>query len=231
MDKKILIVDDEKPIVDVLKFNLEKDGYETVEAYDGEQAVEMALETKPDLIILDVMLPKMDGFTVCKKIRQKLTCPIIMLTAKDEIVDKIIGLELGADDYMTKPFSMRELAARVKANLRKHSIEVAETEKEEVNTNTIKIKDLVLDLDKYVVIKKNNVIDLTMKEFDVVKLLASNPGQVFTREQILKNVWGYDYYGDVRSVDVTIRRVREKIEDNTSDPKYIITKRGIGYYV
>lgn len=231
MDKKILIVDDEKPIVDVLKFNLEKDGYETVEAYDGEQAVEMALETKPDLIILDVMLPKMDGFTVCKKIRQKLTCPIIMLTAKDEIVDKIIGLELGADDYMTKPFSMRELVARVKANLRKHSIEVEETEKEEVNTNTIKIKDLVLDLDKYVVIKKNNVIDLTMKEFDVVKLLASNPGQVFTREQILKNVWGYDYYGDVRSVDVTIRRVREKIEDNTSEPKYIITKRGIGYYV
>ncbi len=233
MDKKILIVDDEKPIVDVLKFNLEKDGYVTVEAYDGEQAVEMALETKPDLIILDVMLPKMDGFTVCKKIRQKLTCPIIMLTAKDEIVDKIIGLELGADDYMTKPFSMRELAARVKANLRKHSIDEETTNKEEKgeDTNTIKIKDLVLDLDKYVVIKKNRIIDLTMKEFDVVKLLASNPGQVFTREQILKNVWGYDYYGDVRSVDVTIRRVREKIEDNTSEPKYIITKRGIGYYV
>lgn len=229
MEKKILIVDDEKPIVDVLKFNLEKDGYKTVEAYDGEQAVEMALMTKPDLIILDVMLPKMDGFTVCKKIRQKLTCPIIMLTAKDEIVDKIIGLELGADDYMTKPFSMRELAARVKANLRKHSPEETTPSKEEANT--IKIKDLVLDLEKYVVIKKNTVIDLTMKEFEVVKLLASNPGQVFTREQILKNVWGYDYYGDVRSVDVTIRRIREKIEDNTSDPKYIITKRGIGYYV
>lgn len=229
MEKKILIVDDEKPIVDVLKFNLEKDGYKTVEAYDGEQAVEMALMTKPDLIILDVMLPKMDGFTVCKKIRQKLTCPIIMLTAKDEIVDKIIGLELGADDYMTKPFSMRELAARVKANLRKHLLEETTPSKEEANT--IKIKDLVLDLEKYVVIKKNTVIDLTMKEFEVVKLLASNPGQVFTREQILKNVWGYDYYGDVRSVDVTIRRIREKIEDNTSDPKYIITKRGIGYYV
>lgn len=229
MDKKILIVDDEKPIVDVLKFNLEKDGYETVEAYDGEQAVTMALTTNPDLIILDVMLPKMDGFTVCKKIRTKLACPIIMLTAKDEIVDKIIGLELGADDYMTKPFSVRELAARVKANLRKYSVEPEITEKEE--TNTIRIKDLILDLDKYVVIKKNRVIDLTMKEFDVVKLLASNPGQVFTREQILKNVWGYDYYGDVRSVDVTIRRVRGKIEDNTSDPKYIITKRGIGYYV
>ena len=229
MEKKILIVDDEKPIVDVLKFNLEKDGYKTVEAYDGEQAFEMALMVKPDLIILDVMLPKMDGFTVCKKIRQKLTCPIIMLTAKDEIVDKIIGLELGADDYMTKPFSMRELAARVKANLRKHSIEDVTPNKDE--TNTIKIKDLVLDFEKYVVVKRNVVIDLTMKEFEVVKLLASNPGQVFTREQILKNVWGYDYYGDVRSVDVTIRRIREKIEDNTSDPKYIITKRGIGYYV
>lgn len=229
MDKKILIVDDEKPIVDVLKFNLEKDGYETIEAYDGEQAVTMALTTNPDLIILDVMLPKMDGFTVCKKIRPKLTCPIIMLTAKDDIVDKIIGLELGADDYMTKPFSMRELIARVKANLRKHSVEKEDAEIE--STNTIKIKDLVLDLDKYVVVKKKQVIDLTMKEFEVVKLLASNPGQVFTREQILKNVWGYDYYGDVRSVDVTIRRVREKIEDSTSDPKYIITKRGIGYYV
>ena len=229
MEKKILIVDDEKPIVDVLKFNLEKDGYKTIEAYDGEQAVEMALMAKPDLIILDVMLPKMDGFTVCKKLRQKLTCPIIMLTAKDEVVDKIIGLELGADDYMTKPFSVRELAARVKANLRKHAVEEEAPEKQE--KSALKIKDLVLDLEKYVVIKKNNIIDLTMKEFEVVKLLASNPGQVFTREQILKNVWGYDYYGDVRSVDVTIRRIREKIEDNTSDPKYIITKRGIGYYV
>lgn len=228
MEKKILIVDDEKPIVDVLKFNLEKEGYKTIEAYDGEQAVTMALSAKPDLIILDVMLPKMDGFTVCKKIRTKLTCPIIMLTAKDEVVDKIIGLELGADDYMTKPFSVRELIARVKANLRKHVIEEEVPEEE---LNTIKLKDLVLDLDKYVVIKKNKIIDLTMKEFEVVKLLASNPGQVFTREQILKNVWGYDYYGDVRSVDVTIRRVREKIEDSTSDPKYIITKRGIGYYV
>jgi len=228
MDKKILIVDDEKPIVDILKFNLEKEGYKTIEAYDGEQAVEMALESKPDLIILDVMLPKMDGFSVCKKIRQKLNCPIIMLTAKEEVVDKIIGLELGADDYMTKPFSIRELTARIKANLRKH---VIHEEEEIVDTASIKIKDLVLDSEKYVVIKNDVIIDLTMKEFEVLKLLASNAGQVFTREQILKNVWGYDYYGDVRSVDVTIRRIREKIEDNTSDPKYIITKRGIGYYV
>ena len=229
MEKKILIVDDEKPIVDVLKFNLEKDGYKTIEAYDGEQAVEMALTAKPDLIILDVMLPKMDGFTVCKKIRQKLTCPIIMLTAKEEVVDKIIGLELGADDYMTKPFSVRELTARVKANLRKHVL--PEEVKKEDETDELKIKDLVLDVEKYVVVKKGKIIDLTMKEFEVIKLLASHAGQVFTREQILKNVWGYDYYGDVRSVDVTIRRIREKIEDNTSEPKYIITKRGIGYYV
>ena len=224
MEKKILIVDDEKPIVDILKFNLEKEGYKTIEAYDGEQAVELALEAKPDLIILDVMLPKMDGFTVCKKIRQKLTCPVIMLTAKD----KIIGLELGADDYMTKPFSIRELTARIKANLRKH---VIQEEAEEENVTNIKIKDLVLDSEKYVVIKNGIIIDLTMKEFEVLKLLATHAGQVFTREQILKNVWGYDYYGDLRSVDVTIRRIREKIEDNTAEPKYIITKRGIGYYV
>ena len=229
MEKKILIVDDEKPIVDVLKFNLEKDGYKTIEAYDGEQAVEMALTAKPDLIILDVMLPKMDGFTVCKKIRQKLTCPIIMLTAKEEVVDKIIGLELGADDYMTKPFSVRELTARVKANLRKHVL--PEDVQNETTTDELKIKDIVLDVEKYVVVKKGKIIDLTMKEFEVIKLLATHAGQVFTREQILKNVWGYDYYGDVRSVDVTIRRIREKIEENTSEPKYIITKRGIGYYV
>ncbi len=228
MDKKILIVDDEKPIVDILKFNLEKEGYKTIEAYDGEQAVALAFESNPDLIILDVMLPKMDGFTVCKKIRQKLTCPVIMLTAKEEVVDKIIGLELGADDYMTKPFSIRELTARIKANLRKH---VIQEEVEEENQTSIKIKDLVLDSEKYVVIKNGTIIDLTMKEFEVLKLLATHAGQVFTREQILKNVWGYDYYGDLRSVDVTIRRIREKIEDNTAEPKYIITKRGIGYYV
>ena len=229
MEKKILVVDDEKPIVDVLKFNLEKDGYKVIEAYDGEQAVEMALTAKPDLIILDVMLPKMDGFTVCKKLRQKLTCPIIMLTAREEVVDKIIGLELGADDYMTKPFSVRELTARIKANLRKHTL--PEDEETSGEKDELKIKDLVLDTEKYVVVKKGKIIDLTMKEFEVIKLLATHAGQVFTREQILKNVWGYDYYGDVRSVDVTIRRIREKIEDNTSEPKYIITKRGIGYYV
>ena len=229
MEKKILIVDDEPPIVEVLKFNLEKDGYKTIEAYDGEQAVEMALTAKPDLILLDVMLPKMDGLTVCTKIRQKLDCPIIMLTAKDDVVDKILGLELGADDYMTKPFSVRELAARIKANLRKRT--VPEETKEEKGTNELKLQDLVLDDEKYVVNKKDKIIDLTMKEYEVLKLLVTNAGQVLTREQIIKNVWGYDYFGDVRSVDVTIRRIREKIEDNTADPKYLKTKRGKGYYV
>lgn len=233
MDKRILIVDDEKPIVDVLKFNLEKDGYETMEAYDGETAVQMALSNNPDLIILDVMLPGIDGFTVCKKLRQRLTCPIIMLTAKEEVVDKIIGLELGADDYMTKPFSVRELTARVKANLRRHTLDITgEAETALPEDKSMKIKDLCLDTEKYVIVRKDNsVIDLTMKEYEVIKLLASKPGQVFTREQILKSVWGYDYYGDVRTVDVTVRRIREKIEETTSEPKYIITKRGIGYYV
>jgi len=229
MEKKILIVDDEKPIVEVLKFNLEKDGYKTIEAYDGEQAVEMALTAKPDLILLDVMLPKMDGFTVCNKIRQKLDCPIIMLTAKEDVVDKILGLELGADDYMTKPFSVRELAARIKAHLRKHV--VANDTNIEKNVNELKLQDLILDDEKYVVNKKDQIIDLTMKEYEVLKLLVTNSGQVLTREQIIKNVWGYDYFGDVRSVDVTIRRIREKIEDNTADPKYLKTKRGKGYYV
>lgn len=229
MEKKILIVDDEPPIVEVLKFNLEKDGYKTIEAYDGEQAVEMALASKPDLILLDVMLPKMDGLTVCTKIRQKLDCPIIMLTAKDDVVDKILGLELGADDYMTKPFSVRELAARIKANLRKHSVQ--EVSKDNKETGELKLQDLILDDEKYVVNKKDKIIDLTMKEYEVLKLLVTNAGQVLTREQIIKNVWGYDYFGDVRSVDVTIRRIREKIEDNTADPKYLKTKRGKGYYV
>lgn len=229
MEKKILIVDDEKPIVDVLKFNLEKDGYKTIEAYDGEQALEMAIAAKPDLILLDVMLPKMDGFTVCNKIRQKLDCPIIMLTAKEDVVDKILGLELGADDYMTKPFSVRELAARIKAHLRKHNVSAEKDGQKE--TNELKLQDLILDDEKYVVNKKGQIIDLTMKEYEVLKLLVTNSGQVLTREQIIKNVWGYDYFGDVRSVDVTIRRIREKIEDNTAEPKYLKTKRGKGYYV
>ena len=229
-DKRILIVDDERPIVDILKFNLEKEGFATTVAYDGEQAINVALSVKPDLILLDLMLPKIDGFNVCKEIRKHLTCPIIMLTAKEEVVDKIIGLELGADDYMTKPFSIREVIARVKANLRKHVLPENEEEKKS-SKNKIKIKDMIIDPERYIAIIGDKTIDLTIKDFELLKMLSSAPNQVFTREQILRGVWGYDFYGDARTVDVTVRRLREKIEKSTADPQYVQTKRGMGYYV
>lgn len=229
-EKKILIVDDEKPIVDILKFNLEKEGFSTAVAYDGEDAINLALSIKPDLILLDLMLPKIDGFNVCKELRKSLVCPIIMLTAKEEVVDKIIGLELGADDYMTKPFSIREVIARVKANLRKHVLPEAEETKKKSNSK-IKIKDMTIDSEKYIAVIGDKKIDLTIKEFELLKMLSSEPDQVFTREQILKGVWGYDFYGDARTVDVTIRRLREKIEKNPAEPQYVQTKRGMGYYI
>lgn len=228
-DKKILIVDDEKPIVDILKFNLEKEGFTTAVAYDGEEAINIAKSIKPDLILLDLMLPKIDGFNVCKELRKTLICPIIMLTAKEEVVDKIIGLELGADDYMTKPFSIREVIARVKANLRRHTL--PEETEEKTNFNRIIIKDMQIDADKYIAIIGDKKIDLTTKEFELLKMLSAQPDQIFTREQILKGVWGYDFYGDARTVDVTVRRLREKIEKNPAEPKYIQTRRGMGYYI
>ena len=228
-DKKILIVDDEKPIVDILKFNLEKEGFTTAVAYDGEEAINIAKSIKPDLILLDLMLPKIDGFNVCKELRKTLICPIIMLTAKEEVVDKIIGLELGADDYMTKPFSIREVIARVKANLRRHTL--PEEVEEKNNFNRIVIKDMQIDADKYIAIIGDKKIDLTTKEFELLKMLSAQPDQIFTREQILKGVWCYDFYGDARTVDVTVRRLREKIEKNPAEPKYIQTRRGMGYYI
>lgn len=230
-DKKtILIVDDEQPIIDMLVYNLEKEGYNTLEATDGEKAVDIALNNTPDLILLDIMIPKMDGLSVCKRIRHTLNVPIIMLSAKGEEIDKILGLELGADDYITKPFSIRELMARIKANLRKGKGSYEEG-KIEANTNKIIVGDLQLDIDKFETRVKNKVIDLTLREFEVLKYLANQLGQVVTRETLLEKVWGYEYYGDIRTVDVTVRRIREKIEEDTSNPKILITKRGVGYYI
>ena len=236
--KKVLIVDDEQAIIDVLVYNLKKEGYETLEATDGITAVNMALEEKPDLMLLDIMLPKLDGLSVCKRVKNYLNIPILMLTAKDAEIDKIVGLELGADDYITKPFSVRELMARVKANLRKNEItsnlKKEEQKIEEVpekEDSKIKVNDLELDLDRFEVKVRDKVIDLTLREFEVLKFLASQPGQVITREVLLEKVWGYEYYGDIRTVDVRVRRIREKIEEDTSSPKILITKRGVGYYI
>ena len=223
-------MDDEQPIIDMLVYNLEKEGYNTLEATDGEKAVDIALNNTPDLILLDIMIPKMDGLSVCKRIRHTLNVPIIMLSAKGEEIDKILGLELGADDYITKPFSIRELMARIKANLRKGKGSY-EDGKAEANTNKIIVGDLQLDVDKFETRVKNKVIDLTLREFEVLKYLANQLGQVVTRETLLEKVWGYEYYGDIRTVDVTVRRIREKIEEDTSNPKILITKRGVGYYI
>lgn len=236
LDKKtILIVDDEKTIVDMLVYNLQKEGYNTLEANDGEEAVNIALAKKPDLVLLDIMLPKMDGLAVCKRIRQTLNVPILMISAKDEEIDKILGLELGADDYITKPFSVRELVARVKANLRKAEITNTNIEydgnENKLEANVITVGDLSLDLNKFEVKVRGEVMDLTLREFEVLKYLANQPGQVVTRETLLEKVWGYEYYGDIRTVDVTVRRIREKIEKDTSNPKILITKRGVGYYI
>lgn len=227
MKKKILVVDDEKPIADILKFSLEKDGYEVICAYDGEEAVKLALSESPDLILLDIMLPYKDGMEVCREVRKTSDMPIIMLTAKDSEIDKVLGLELGADDYVTKPFSTRELLARVKANLRRHQTQTA---KEEKASNDIVVGELVISPDAYVVKKRGEIVELTHREFELIYYLAKHIGQVMTREHLLQAVWGYDYFGDVRTVDVTIRRLREKVEDNPSMPAWIMTRRGVGYF-
>ncbi|MDR6120853.1 MULTISPECIES: response regulator YycF [Bacillaceae] len=230
MEKKILVVDDEKPIADILQFNLKKEGYVVYCAYDGNEALELVEEIQPDLILLDIMLPLRDGMEVCREVRKKYEMPIIMLTAKDSEIDKVLGLELGADDYVTKPFSTRELIARVKANLRRHQQVLAQPDAEN-ESNEIEIGSLVIHPDAYVVSKRGETIELTHREFELLYYLAKHIGQVMTREHLLQTVWGYDYYGDVRTVDVTVRRLREKIEDSPSHPTWIVTRRGVGYYL
>jgi two-component system, OmpR family, response regulator VicR len=225
--QRILVVEDEEPIAEILKFSLEREGYSVALAFDGIEAIQKTHTFHPDLILLDVMLPEKDGFEVCKEVRSFSDVPIIMITARDSEIDKVLGLELGADDYVTKPFSTRELLARIKANLRRHSLEsVAKTD----STSRIVLGDLVIDLARYEVTKRSSVIPLTHREFELLSFLAARPGIVYSREQLLLDVWGADYEGDSRAVDVTIRRLREKIEDDPANPVYVLTKRGVGYY-
>lgn len=229
MPQKILVVDDEKPISDIIKFNLNKEGFDVDTAYDGEEAIAKVEEYQPDLMILDLMLPKKDGLEVAREVRKTHGFPIIMVTAKDTEIDKVLGLEMGADDYVTKPFSNRELVARVKANLRRSNLN-EQAQADDANKN-ITIGNLVIMPDAYMVEKNGSKIELTHREFELLHYLAQHIGQVMTREHLLQTVWGYDYFGDVRTVDVTVRRLREKIEDNPSKPNLIMTRRGVGYYV
>lgn len=223
--KKILVVEDEKAISDILVFNLQREGYDTLAAYDGAEGLRCALEEAPDLILLDVMLPEMDGFEVCRRVRAEKDTPIIMLTAREEETDKVMGLELGADDYITKPFSMRELMARVKANMRRTYAGEAREKAEAPSGGGLRVSK-----DNGMVYKNGHPLELSAREFDILCFLSAAPGRVFSREELMEQVWGYDYYGDLRAVDVAIRRLREKIEDEPASPRYIITKRGMGYY-
>ncbi|HHX92089.1 MAG TPA: response regulator transcription factor [Clostridiales bacterium] len=225
--KRILIIEDETSISDIIKFNLEKEGYRVDTAYDGQNGLHKALEEAPDLILLDVMLPLMDGFEVCKRVRETSNTPILMLTAKEEEVDKVLGLELGADDYVTKPFGMRELIARIKANIRRTDVLA---DKLNAPADVQAFGNLEIDMNRYEARKNGTALDLTLREFELLKYLAEREDRVFSREQLLEEVWGYEYYGDIRTVDVTVRRLREKLEDDPSDPQYIMTKRGIGYH-
>lgn len=230
MGKTILVVDDEKNIVDILTFNLKKEGYDIVAAFDGESALTEYSQKKPDLILLDVMLPVIDGFSVCRKIRETdKTTPIIMLTAREEEMDKVLGLELGADDYITKPFSVRELQARVRANIRRNDAKNEEQNHEKPDGPMP--NGLYIDRERYDVFVNGRNAELTQREFELVSLLAAKPGKVYTREELMHDVWQYEYCGDdPRAVDVAIRRLREKIEDDSSQPQRIMTKRGVGYY-
>ncbi|MBO4832309.1 MAG: response regulator transcription factor [Oscillospiraceae bacterium] len=224
MSRTILIVDDEKNIVDILGFNLKKEGYDVIAAYDGGSGLETALATNPDLILLDIMLPVMDGFEVCRKFREtNNSTPIIMLTAREDETDKVFGLELGADDYITKPFSMREVIARVKTNIRRISTA-------EPPADTVKPVGLTIDSERYTAYRDGTPLDLTQREFELLRYLAERPGKVISREELLREVWQYEFLGDLRAVDVAVRRLREKIEKDSANPEHVMTKRGVGYY-
>ncbi|KXT79330.1 response regulator YycF [Streptococcus sp. DD13] len=229
--KKILVVDDERPISDIIKFNMTREGYEVVTAFDGREALEQFEAEQPDIVILDLMLPEIDGLEVARTIRKTSNVPIIILSAKDSELDKVIGLELGADDYVTKPFSNRELLARVKAMLRRAEFVENTTEVDDNGVPDIVIGDLTIIPSAYLAKKHGEELELTHREFELLHHLANHVGQVMTREHLLETVWGYDYFGDVRTVDVTVRRLREKIEDTPSRPEYILTRRGAGYYI
>jgi len=227
--KRVLIVEDEKNIVDIIRFNLRREGYDTLEAYDGEAGLALARAEKPDLILLDVMMPKMMGFDVCRALRDEGdNVPVIILTAREEEEDKVLGLEIGADDYITKPFSMRELMARVKANIRRTAMNSAAAAEEHTMSAG---GGLAVDTDSYQVYKHGAPVDLTQREYELLTFLASHPGKVFSRIQLMEQVWNYGYVGDdARTVDVTVRRLREKIEDDPANPVFILTRRGVGYY-
>ena len=232
MGKTILIVEDEQNIVDILSFNLSREGYDTLEAYDGPTGLQLALENDPDLILLDLMLPGMNGFDVCRKIRESgSSIPILMLTAREEEADKVLGLELGADDYITKPFSMRELLARVKANIRRVAMAVPAAAPAPAAEGLVQRGRVTIDRDRATISKDGRALDLTQREYDLIRYLAGQPGKVFSREALMEHVWNYEgYVGDVRAVDVAVRRLREKIEDDPASPRFIVTKRGMGYY-
>ncbi len=226
MANRILVVDDEKLIVKGIRFSLEQDGMQVDCAYDGGEALELAKENEYDVVLLDLMLPVYDGYEVCQRIREFSDMPIIMLTAKGDDMDKILGLEYGADDYITKPFNILEVKARIKAIVRRNSKNAAREEK----TALLKAGDLSMDRESRRVFIEEREVNLTAKEFDLLELFLTNPGKVFSREKLLNVVWGYEYPGDVRTVDVHVRRLREKVETNPSDPRYVYTKWGVGYY-
>ena len=231
MSKRVLIVEDEKNIVDILRFNLNREGYETLEAYDGSTGLSLARSEQPDLILLDLMLPKMNGFDVCRSLREGgCSTPVIMLTAREEETDKVLGLELGADDYITKPFSMRELLARVKANIRRTEMLTAKSEARPAGGQRLERGRISIDIDAMTAAKDGRPLDLTQREYELLKYLASQPGKVFSREALMEHVRNYEgYVGDVRAVDVAVRRLREKVEDDPAQPQFIITRRGLGY--